>query len=420
MSKPLVFISHSARRDGAAMEVLNKITARLKRDGFDVWWDQERLSGGEDWRQEINIWLGLCDCAVILFSKKALPSPWVLKEATNLLWRRSLDDSFIVLPVLMPEVERSDLNAEEYKPLAINEIQATPRDTATGIARKVSEKLAPLKESRNLASPLRRLENVVASSLREIEIKQPTTLIEAAECLGEDLGPWQPGPRPGYSERLARLLLRADLSTAKEAMRVLAPHFNDSKTAYRIIDILAIFWINPFAVARLPAIRQFPRAQRIVCVNGKKYPFTAQNYIRRASWATSDWLIVEITNAPGEEEHHVDAIEKEIRAYLRRKSGVPEAYGYEEVEEHLTRREAREPLFIIVPPGLDEDTLDKLREKFPAFIFFLLVGDEISESEKNRLKDRKVILLLPELKPGEEKSAFEQWIDARAVIASSL
>lgn len=420
MSKPLVFISHSARRDKHAMGVLKKITQQLKQDGFDVWWDEERLKGGDDWRQEINMWLGLCDCAVILFSEKALDSPWVLKEATNLIWRRSLDDNFVVLPVLLKGVTRADLQAEDYSPLAINEIQATPRDTPTRIATKVSQTLAPLKQAANLASPWRRLEDVIVFSLRDIEIKLPSALIQAASSLGADFGLWQPNPRPSYSERLARILLQSDLSAAAKALKVLAPLFPDKKTAYRLIDILTIFWINPFAVARLPGLRKLPFEERVVCVNGQMFPFTSENYIRRASWANADWLIVEMPKAAGDEERQVDAIEDLIRASLRRKSGVPEPYGYEQVEKHLTRRQAKEPLFIIVPPDLDEDVVEGVRKRFPAFIFFLLVGDELSEAEKQRLKDRNILLLLPELEPGQEESAFAQYIDARSVIANSL
>lgn len=421
MSKPLVFISHSASRDPYALGVLKKITSQLKRDGFDVWWDEERLQGGDNWRQEINMWLGLCDCAVILFSEKALASHWVLKEATNLIWRRSLDDNFVVLPVLLKDVTHDDLQTEDYGPLAINEIQATGSDTPTGIARKVSQTLAPLKQSAKVASPWRRLEDIIVFSLYEIEIRRPTALIQAASSLGADFGLWQPNLRPSYSERLARILLQVDLATATEALKVLAPLFPDqSKTANRLIDILAIFWINPLAVARLPGLRKLPFEKRVVCVNGKEYPFTSQNYIRRASWATTDWLVVATTKAPGDEERQIDAIEAEIRASLRRNSGVPEAYGYEVVEAHLTRRQAKEPLFIIVPPGLDEDVLDEVRKRFPAFIFFLLVGGELSEVEKKRLKDRNILLLSPELEPGQEESAFAQYIDARAVIASTL
>jgi hypothetical protein len=420
VSKPLIFISHSARQDPPTLRILKKIAARLKEDGFEVWWDEERLQGGDEWRQEINMYLGLCDGALILFSEKALASPWVKKEATNLIWRRSLDDDFKVLPVILTPVERQDLDTDDYAPLAINEIQTLRRETADRIAGRVSRTLEPLKQKLNLKSPWRRLENVIVMALREIEDRRPTALIEAALALGEQWGPWQPNlGGGGYSERLARLMMQSDLCAVTEAMRVLGPLFSDKKLAFKIIDILAIFWIDPFAVARLPGIRKLPRAQRAVCVNGEKYPFTSENYIRRASWATTDWVIVEISGA-GEEERQVQTIEKEIRAALREKSTLPENYPYAEVEDFVSRREEKEPLFIIVPPKLAEEIVDELRQKFPAFIFFLLVGREVAEAEKRRLRDKYVLMLAPELQPDQEQTAFRQWVDARAVVNSAL
>src|SRR5262245_18126214 len=112
MPNPRIFISHSAEEDHTR-KLLGVLYTGLRNAGFDVLLDKQRRKPGDQWRDELNRWLWQCHGAVILFSEAAMTLQWVLKEATNLTWRRDVsrqftNDSFDVLPVLLPPVKVAD------------------------------------------------------------------------------------------------------------------------------------------------------------------------------------------------------------------------------------------------------------------------------------------------------------------------
>ena len=58
--RPLIFISHSARKDRKAYDNLTIVRDHLIGAGFDVLIDETRIDGNEDWRNCINTWLAHC------------------------------------------------------------------------------------------------------------------------------------------------------------------------------------------------------------------------------------------------------------------------------------------------------------------------------------------------------------------------
>lgn len=144
--KPQIFISHSAK-DAEAKAVLDALDDRLRAVGFEVLLDKERLQPGAMWRDDLHRWMDVCRAAVILLSNDALTSAWVMQEATILAGRRSRDQQFVVLPVLLSRVQRSDFAQGPFASLAINQIQAAHEDTPAAIAEQVVQRLAPLKQA---------------------------------------------------------------------------------------------------------------------------------------------------------------------------------------------------------------------------------------------------------------------------------
>jgi hypothetical protein len=71
-----VFISY-AREDQA---VVHPLAEGLQRAGLDVWWDKD-LSAGEAFRSSIEQQLQLSDIVLVVWSKRAKSSRWVLDEA---------------------------------------------------------------------------------------------------------------------------------------------------------------------------------------------------------------------------------------------------------------------------------------------------------------------------------------------------
>ena len=89
-----VFLSY-ASEDRRRIEPLAQ---RLMAEGFEVFWDRERLLTGATFTRVIEEALDAADVVVVFWSRAAVQSDWVLSEATEAA-RRS-----VILPVLLDEV----------------------------------------------------------------------------------------------------------------------------------------------------------------------------------------------------------------------------------------------------------------------------------------------------------------------------
>src|SRR3954469_15485232 len=145
-SRPIVFVSHSARGDPDSHASLKAIEAQLKKAGFDVLLDETRLKGGEPWRNCLHTWMGHCHGAILLLTPKALQSPWVLKEATILSWRNSLSapGEFLLVPVLLG-ISPNELAANTvFAPLNLQEVQAIKGLKGAALAKALVALFEPL------------------------------------------------------------------------------------------------------------------------------------------------------------------------------------------------------------------------------------------------------------------------------------
>src|SRR5216684_5215288 len=135
MEQPRIFISHS-NSDPDSPAYVEAANHALTAAGFEVLVDRIRLQPGEEWRDEIYLWMGLCHGAVVLVSPAAIKieSIWVPRETSILLWRRTLDPRFIVIPVFLGGVTAADLQRGAFADMQLTEIQAVPATTPTELA----------------------------------------------------------------------------------------------------------------------------------------------------------------------------------------------------------------------------------------------------------------------------------------------
>jgi hypothetical protein len=407
-TKPLVFISHSAK-DALAQKVLRELHKVLSKD-FEVLLDCEELRANDDWRRELHTWMGLCNGAVILLSEDAFcHSDWVLREATILTYRREDEKDFVLIPVLLPDVTPTRLRKKTpFAPLEIGAIQAVTGDSPDEIAGRVLAGLERLRGPSRRQTTLQRVEEVVAGILfAELEAgrRNPKQLFDAAAAeMGRRVS-WK--PMRGYSEQMARHLLSSSLEKSTKALVYLTPFFKNKDEVYRLLDnYLQPFWVNPDAVPELARMNKHPRGERAVCVNGSEYPFTSESYVLRACGVIRKWVYATITETNGFEEAAPAArqlIENEILRQVAPKVGfrktdnpVPES-----IERELYRREAEEPFFILVPRGYDEGLIEWLRGRFKSFTFFFLNGEQVPDAEA--LEGKHIVLLRPELTSGQEE-----------------
>ena len=418
--KPLIFISHSAK-DAKAKKVLGALCATLGRY-FEVLLDSKGLRASEDWRRELHTWMGMCNGAVILLSEDAfVRSDWVLREATILGYRREDEEDFVLVPVLLPPVTPSRLRRKKnFKPLALDAIQAVASDTPDAIARKVLAAFARLRGAVQKTA-LQQVEDAVADILYEqVERSLPdarSRLDEAAAQMGRRVS-WKTGS--SYSRQFARHLLSSNLEKSTKALVCLARSFRDKRQVSRLLDsYLTPFWVNPDAVPELARTCKLPEGRRAVGVNGAEYPFTSESYVLRASGIIRTWVYAKITATSGfEDGKAVEAakqmVEQEILSQVKPLVGVLDDNPQPaRVERALYRKEGREPFFILVPHGCDERLVEWLRERFKRFSFFFLHGKQVPDAGA---LEAKHILLLPELASGEEDKVCELLEDARGEI----
>lgn len=402
MVKPLVFISHSAK-DAFASEVLDALVRELEAD-FEVLLDRERLQPGDQWREEINTWIGLCHAAVVLFSRDALSSFWVLKEATNLTWRRELNRGFLVVPVRLSDVDAAELDAPRFSPLALNEIQAAGGETAGSIAARVRARLEPVRTALNTQGPLHELEHQVAFVLRPVEQRAPGTLARIAGAVGVDLGVWDPAH--DVVSRFTRGLFHAGPERFAAVMQQLVPYL-DEPGARQMLVILRPFWVEPQAAATIPQVTRRAPGERAVGVRAEWPDFTGRAYIQRACCRYPSWTVVTTTGVGGEDA--AGALVREVRESLATVLGNSDDLDL--LLEELEESEPLDPPFVIVRGDIAPEALRRLRESFPTVTVFLCWKEEPAGGGAQGVQ-----LLEPALTPEQETRAYRQWLKAQSYV----
>lgn len=136
-----LFISHSTLLEtggdaAAGHDLLSQTCLALRNHygtAIDILVDREGLPPASVWRDRLDAWLGECDAAIVLFSKRALhDSAWVRFEASVLRWRASREPTFKLIPVLVKdEAKPEDLEQDIWQAIGITRLQVI-RAAATG------------------------------------------------------------------------------------------------------------------------------------------------------------------------------------------------------------------------------------------------------------------------------------------------
>ena len=139
-----IFFSYS-RADGSAFAL--RLALDLKKEGFNVWIDQEDIRAGSEWDLEIEKALETCDCLLFIETKKSVSSNNVLDEVYYALEQKKKVIPLIVVdsktPFRLQRLQHIDF-AKNYHTglgLLINELKDTtaaesfpPVETTTIVA----------------------------------------------------------------------------------------------------------------------------------------------------------------------------------------------------------------------------------------------------------------------------------------------
>jgi formylglycine-generating enzyme required for sulfatase activity len=124
-----LFVSHSTQDNAWCREL---VTA-LKAAGYDVWYDEQGLTGGAVWIETLQREVQSRDVFVIVLTPEAWTSPWVQEEV-----RLALSTQRIILPVMLkPTSVAGFLMTRQW-------VNVADVDTATGVPRVLAALGSPV------------------------------------------------------------------------------------------------------------------------------------------------------------------------------------------------------------------------------------------------------------------------------------
>lgn len=85
------------------MQIVERLAQDLKDAGFNIWFDQKNIGGGQNWRDAIFKGIQVSDYMVVCLSPQAVRSEWVRRE---ILMMRSQDK--LIIPVVLEREEVSN------------------------------------------------------------------------------------------------------------------------------------------------------------------------------------------------------------------------------------------------------------------------------------------------------------------------
>ncbi len=401
--KRRLFISHTSKTPSAT-DRLDLLRDAFAAQDFDVIVDRDHLGPGDEWRREIYTWLGLCDIAVVLIAPRALDpaNPWVAREATILMWRRALDPSFMVVPVLVDGVELGDLEQGPFRDLLLNEVQGEIiTDDGSGawitrLAGQLAGKLAAC-----APAPLAALARPVAEQLRGIP---GDVLREAAEMIDVPLGPWK--PQADLPMQLAVQLLHRGLESSYGALEHLAFCGLATDRLIAVIELIAPSWVD-LCAAQCLAETAARHEENVPLLLNADSEWAANMFIRRASARPPRLAWPHIPLAAQIDGEGIESLTQHLREALMLKLKITNDVLARDADQLLThqlqqRMNERKPVFVVVQHSSGVmQYVDALQARFPTLRFLVLGGADCPEDEiEPGLK-----VIIPRLQPGEEVQA---------------
>ncbi|MFB7046217.1 toll/interleukin-1 receptor domain-containing protein [Streptomyces microflavus] len=410
-----VFISHSARGDTFAEDVLEAVRTGLKAKGYVPLVDSD-IEAGHKWYGTLTEWMSKCGAAVMLLNESAFKSNWVQREVHILMARHQVRP-FPVLPVLMGDACSDDFKKYNMGELSTLQCLGIPSDTkphAGDLARQVVDQFADISavvEAEDSGDPMKRLLDRIASYMptdprhaelveraeRELSREVPQSLS------GETSPPFT--TLHGAHLSLAGKFLGADPERVYKAVCEIAPVLEGN-----LRDLcleLSVLWVDDNAArGLLPEPGTAPRELTILLNAGRKD--TVRQYMHRAICGDLNaYSLVRDGYMPtGEDaaaEMKVDLVASMWRDCLNLEppSGPSDRPVYEESTFYVVINE-------LCPPGrVLTDTVRLLHSDHPWLILVLTTGSALLEGEAMR-KFNNAAVLTPQLTSDQEDRAHTQ------------
>ena len=423
--KKLVFISHSSNQDPAKLKAGDPRRASLIRaqsvraaivkelSGFDVWLDSIRLQAGDPWRLEIFQALYRCSAGIILLDEDAFDSPWVRQEATILNFRRRLNPSFVLVPVLLDQGSSDRFDKGDWRPLALRDLMAlksSPKAVAQEVAKRMKN-LSEFEEDKDLELWVSTLAGNVRRSARD----QPEQLTAVCRRLGITPEDWA-ADNASAIRPLARALLTAvPQAVAEVAILNLKSAVPDQETRRELQRLLVPLWVNPTAAAYAAFALRQPYVQRRALLNTSDQDVAAEYFDRAVHCATGTIQIrsPDVFGEDADEDADADQAFNELEQLVLQSCPPPVQQNptSEEFREWLRRSPYRKPVLFLRARRSSSQLrklLDRLVERFPGLTVFILYGGGVPSAEE--VAALGVTVIDPPLNAAAEKDAdYYRW-----------
>jgi hypothetical protein len=402
MARTRLFISHSSP-DAASRQRLDDICTALTQCGYDPLADRAAIQSGDEWRHRIHVMLAECQAGVLLLDPAAIGSPWVLKEATILAWRRDLEPDFHLVPVRFRGITVADLEARHYAPLLLTELQHVIADDSVAIVSAVRQRVPAGSD---------------APSLFDLMVADMTVVIERLSVsdltLEEICRKCEPSIQftAGQSRKhkFASVLARRLLTTGPECIAAAVELFDNFGPAAqrdvlrRLASLIEPLWVDSEAAALLPVVSRRQGDARDLALycskSGMFTDFVARDYVRRAFLRSSKFRLTHVDD--GHAGDVAEYVARRLRESVRSRPPYRD-FSDDEIDRHLSDERGKDPMFVLLPAIVDDDALESLRNTFPRVTF--LMRTDAAGKERPELPSR-VRYVEPELSPEVERDVL--------------
>jgi len=402
---PRLFVSHSSLDTDLTQQVCHRLAAAPGKPGYDILVDYTELKPGVDWPRHLHEYMAHCHAAVLLLSQNAVTSPWVLKEATILAWRRSLDPSFQLFPVCITDVDDALLARHKFGPLMLGLIQkiesADPEIIANAIRAQIGQP--------DVCSPTP-FDQLVGRLKDLLSRVGETTLKGIADKMGVQRPAWRPDvdSHTRYVTQIAGRILSEDMGGFKGVDELIdalssTPGPDNVK---QIFWIVAHYWVDAQAAGRLPPLLT-ARERRAAALNGGRFwDFTAPAYVRRAHPLSLKHTLIPIPGgAPG---NVLSYVTQEICKWMRDKRG--KKGSDEKIIADL--RNGDQTYYALFCGPVDNESLNEILDRFQKVTFILWTGELLERDETLT----HVEWMEPVLDLNKEERAYERYLNACEIL----
>jgi tetratricopeptide (TPR) repeat protein len=198
--RPTVFISYSHKDEVWKDRILGQFGV-LESEGLLSTWDDRRITGGDEWFEEIRAALGKAQSAILLISPDFLRSQFILNDELPRLLDRKAREGLLVVPVVVrpcpwKEVEwlnRLQLRPKEGRPLS----GMTKHRREVELAALASEILGRLREEKHRdEAPARPASAPTSLDYALVTLGARSLLFHREPLTGETIRRIREGPLP--------------------------------------------------------------------------------------------------------------------------------------------------------------------------------------------------------------------------------